>query len=247
MIASVTGIGWVTAAGTGCGRDHDRFVMADGQLPELTGKMVFGKRNPRFGRMDQYSRLGVAAIAFALRDAGLEEWTVKRHIGIIVSTVYGCLHTDMDYFETVMPHEEGVMPSPHLFAYTLPSCFLGEAAIRFGLTGESFAVNDPSPRGLAGMRMSLDSIACGEMDKMLCGVCDANCPPIFAGTEGNNFRPLPAAGVTGALFFMIEKDPETNLPPYGELDLNDKGDILFNKTETGSLESLVHGCLMLDA
>ncbi|MDX2440765.1 MAG: hypothetical protein QNK40_09460 [Desulfobacterales bacterium] len=87
MIASVTGIGWITAAGMECGRKADSFSMPTGNLPKITGTVVFGKPYKHFGRMDEYSRLGLAAIAFALKDAGLEKWKKKRDIGIIASTV----------------------------------------------------------------------------------------------------------------------------------------------------------------
>ena len=53
-----------------------------GPLPRLSRKDVFLRPFPRFGRMDNYSRLGVSAISFALRDAGLERMdrpTGDRH------------------------------------------------------------------------------------------------------------------------------------------------------------------------
>ncbi len=46
----------------------------------------------------------------------------------------------MEYFEQVIANG-GNLASPNLFALTLPNIFLGEAAIRFGLTGPGFAVN----------------------------------------------------------------------------------------------------------
>ncbi|MBW1821354.1 MAG: beta-ketoacyl synthase, partial [Deltaproteobacteria bacterium] len=116
MTAAITGIGWVTAAGMGCGRKSDSFSMPAGNLPKITGMAVFNKPSKQIGRMDEYSRLGLAAIAFALKDAGLEKWKKKRDIGIIASTVYGCLHTDIDFFNTVIPNG-GLMASPNLFAY----------------------------------------------------------------------------------------------------------------------------------
>ena len=78
--------------------------------------------------MDEYSKLGMGAIAYALKDAMLDEWEEKRAIGIIASTVYGCLGTDFDYYNTVIP-QDGLFASPNLFTYTLPNCFLGDAAM----------------------------------------------------------------------------------------------------------------------
>ena len=227
MIASITGIGWVTAASMGCGRKSDSFSMPADNLPKITGTIVFG-------RMDEYSRLGLAAIAFALKDAGLEKWNKKRDIGIIASTLYGCLHTDIDFFNTVIP-DEGLMASPNLFAYTLPNCFLGEAAIHFGLTGEGFVVNDPSHARLTSLQTTLDIISCEQTKKMVCGVCDLGRPPIFG--PGQNVPP-------GALFFVIEKSPESNLPTYGKLSLGKDGSISFNKKKIFDLTSLVNECIV---
>ena len=141
MKAFITGIGWVTATDMGCGRDHNRFEFKAGKLPDITRKNVFDAPYPHFGRLDRYSRLGLSAIAFALKDAILDRWTHPRPIGIIASTVHGCLDTDLDYYDTVIP-EDGRLASPNLFAYTLPNSYLGEAAIRFGLTGASYVISD---------------------------------------------------------------------------------------------------------
>jgi 3-oxoacyl-[acyl-carrier-protein] synthase II len=234
VIAYITGIGWVTAAGMGCGRKSDNFSMPAGSLPKITGMAVFNKPSKQIGRMDEYSRLGLAAIAFALKDAGLEKWKKKRDIGIIASTVYGCLHTDIDFFNTVIP-DGGLMASPNLFAYTLPNCFLGEAAIHFGLTGEGFVINDPSNARLTSLQTALDIISCGETKKMVCGVCDLGRPPIFG--SGQDVPP-------GALFFVIEKSLESNLSPYGEFSLGKDDSMSFNKKKISDLTSLVNECIV---
>ena len=234
MIVYITGIGWITAARIGCGRNFVNFSMPKGQLPKLTSTDVFKKPYKHFGRMDKYSRLGLAAIAFALKDAGLEKWEKKRNIGIIASTVYGCLHTDIDYFNTTIPNG-GLMASPNLFAYTLPSCFLGEAAIYFGLTGEGFVVNDLSRARLASLKIALDIITCGEVEKMVCGVCDLGRPPIFG--QGKEVPP-------GSLFLVIEKSSESSLSPYGELSLDKNNSISFNRIKIADLTSLVNKCIV---
>ena len=117
----------------GCGRDHENFAQPYGQLPEIYPSDLFKKPYPNFRRMDKYSRLKLTAIAFALLDAGLSEWTRERNIGMIASTFYGCLGTDVDYYKTVIP-DRGAHASPALFSYTMANSYLGEAAIRFGLT-----------------------------------------------------------------------------------------------------------------
>lgn len=233
MIAAITGLGWVTVSGMGRGREHHGFDMTDGILPRVTRRSVFDKPYPHFGRMDDLSRLGLAAIAFALKDAGLDQWRQKRNIGIIAATVYGCLHTDIDYLETVIPGG-GIMASPTLFSYTLPNCFLGEAAVCFGLTGPTYVINEKSRSGSASLFAALDSIACGEAARMLCGICDLGAPP------GIKIRDK---GLPGALFFVLEEAPGTDRSPYGTLSINKSGAAVFNGGEIQDLIELAEGCL----
>ncbi len=233
MTAAITGLGWVTTGGKGRGRDYRGFSMTAGQLPRVTRKLVFDRPYPHFGRMDDFSRLGLAAIAFALKDAGLDKWTKKRDIGIIASTVYGCLQTDIDYFETVIP-KGGLMASPALFSYTLPNAFLGEAAVCFGLTGASLVINEDSLLGLAGLRAAIGSLAWGEIEKVLCGICDQGSPPCL---------PLRDKGLAGSLFFVLEKAPGANRSPYGALRLDKNGIVFFNEQKIKDLIELAQKCL----
>jgi 3-oxoacyl-[acyl-carrier-protein] synthase II len=231
--ADITGIGWVTSAGMGCGRDHRRFAMPRGPLPEIKPTDVFDEPYPHFRRLDGYSRLGVAAIAFALQDAGLSVWAQKRNIGVIASTVYGSLGTDVDYYDTVVPHS-GLGSSPARFSYTLPNSFLGEAAIRFGLTGAGFVINEQHPAGRVCLQTALDQLGGGNPPKILAGVCDQACPQHFVGKSGV---------APGALFFMIEKCPSTGSISYGKLALSKKGDLQFSGSPIDDLYDLVQKCL----
>jgi 3-oxoacyl-[acyl-carrier-protein] synthase II len=231
--ADITGIGWVTAAGMGRGRDHRRFAMTRGPLPEIKPADLFNDPYPSFRRLDGYSRLGVTAIAFALQDAGLAGWTEKRNIGVVASTVYGCLSTDVDFYDTVISRS-GLGSSPALFSYTLPNSFLGEAAIRFGLTGIGFVINERHPAGRTGLQTALDYLAGGNPPKILAGVCDLDCPHIFAGQGGIS---------PGALFFMIENCPSNPSISYGKLVLKRNGTLFFAGSEIQDFTGLVRKCL----
>jgi 3-oxoacyl-[acyl-carrier-protein] synthase II len=231
--AEITGIGWVTAAGMGRGREHQSFAMPQGPLPEINPADMFKKPYPNFRRMDEYSRLGLTATALALIDAGLSEWTRKRDIGIIASTYYGCLATDVDYYKTVIP-DRGAHASPALFSYTLANSFLGEAAIRFGLTGINYVITEQRPTGLVGLQTALDHITRGAIEKILGGVCDVGCSQIF----GQPGKVLP-----GAVFFMLEKSPTKDRPSYGKLQLNSIGDLLLDGSEIKDLSGLVQKCI----
>ena len=125
----VVGIGWITSQGPGRGREAREFSLTSGPIPPVAMEDVFPEPNFRFARLPQYSRVGLAAVAFALRDAGMEHWKAKRSAGIVASSRVGCLSTDIEYYNTVLPGDGGP-PSPSLFSSTLPTCFLGEAAIQ---------------------------------------------------------------------------------------------------------------------
>lgn len=113
MIAAITGVGWVSPESMGSGRHHHVLQSKDGELPKITSRMVFGQVLPRFGRLDTYSKLGLAAIAFALKDARQDRVDEKRPAGIVVSSIYGCLATDMEYYEQVIANG-GSLASPNL-------------------------------------------------------------------------------------------------------------------------------------
>ena len=199
----VTGIGWAGAAGMGTGRGATPFALPSGELPPITRQEVFPEPDSRFGRLDAFSRLALAGVALALRDAGIEKWEQPRAVGIAASTTYGCTGTDLDYLATL--GEAPGLASPQLFAYTLPNVFLGEAAIRFGLTGPTLIVSDEEGTGAAALETALDYIS-GGGDTALAGICDLARPAQLPE------RPAPPPG---ALFFVLERRP--TLEPLGAL------------------------------
>ncbi len=233
MIAAITGIGWVSTESMGSGRHHQILQSKDGKLPTLTSRMVFGEVSPHFGRLDAYSKLGLAAVTFALKDARQDQWDEKRPAGIIVSSIYGCLATDMEYFEGVIANG-GSLASPNLFACTLPNIFLGEAAIRFGLTGPGFTVNEREPAGTEGLGLALCGMFLDENPMMIVGTSDPGCPALF---------PYHVEMTIGALFLVLEKHPIDESLSYGGLDMTREGEVLFNGVQIQSLASLFQRCL----
>lgn len=183
MRASLIGFSWVSAGGMGPAGAAPGFAPT-GPLPEIARKDLFAEADRRFGRLDAFSRLGLAGVTFALRDAGLEAWSEKRPVGVVAASRFGCLPTDCDYFDTVIP-EGGKMASPNLFAYTLPNSFLGEVALRFGLTGSSFLVSGDRPGCLSPLRLALESLSAGEESTVVAGVLDLPAPTGFAVTPGD--------------------------------------------------------------
>jgi 3-oxoacyl-[acyl-carrier-protein] synthase II len=232
MEVYLTGIGWVTGNGCGWGIQGGDCNFADQPLPALTRKEVFPEPNQRFGRMSDYAKLGLAALTFALRDAGLESWSDKRPIGVVVSTRLGCLATDLEYHRTVLL-QGGGLASPNLFAYTLANCFLGDAAIQFGLSGSAIAINATNPDGLDALRLALEDLALGEATTMLAGLCDLPVPAALSG------------GVTllpGALFLVLSVTPPAT-SGYGVVTLTADGTLLHNGCALTSLFELVQSAL----
>jgi 3-oxoacyl-[acyl-carrier-protein] synthase II len=183
MRASLIGLGWVSAGGMGPAGAAPGFAVGE-VLPEIARKDLFAEADRRFGRLDAFSRLGLAGVTFALRDAGLETWSEKRPLGVIAASRFGCLSTDSDYFDTVIP-EGGKLASPNLFAYTLPNSFLGEVALRFGLTGSSFIVSGDRPGCLAPLRLALEALCAGEETTVVAGALDLPAPPGLAAPAGD--------------------------------------------------------------
>jgi len=182
MKARILGLGWVTPAGWGRGGSDAPFGLDGGALPQLTRKDLFADPYPRFGRLDPFSRLGLSAIALALDDAGMTSWQEKRAIGLVADSRYGCLATDFDYFRALLP-EEGGLASPNLFAYTLPNTVLGEAAIRFGLTGPGFVLSRGAGSPFAALEVALELLCDGDAPAVVAGFCELPPLPADGGSE----------------------------------------------------------------
>lgn len=230
MKAWINSIGWVTAAGCGMGRNHRSLPLHSGALDIPTRKQIFSEPDKRFGRLDHFSRVGLGAITFCLRDAGEEAWTEKRPIGIVAASRFGCLATDLAYLETMLP-DAGKLASPNLFAYTLPNCFLGEAALRFGLTGNSLILNQQDDSRLSAVRFALQELAWSDQQGMLAGICDLEHPVASQNEE-----------IPGSLFLLLGREPGQSIAPYGELALVDD-QLFFDGEPVRDLPGLVAACL----
>lgn len=226
MAAFITGIGWVSKRSMGPAdriQDFDRNT----ELPDIKGKEILDQPHKTFGRMDAFSKLGFAAIAFAMKDAGLENDGTKKNISMVASTVTGCLETDIKFRQTMT----GKLPSPGIFAYTLASCFLGEASIHFGLTGESFAINEEKISGLTGLLMALEIMDSGVSDTVLCGLCNSDIKTLSSGSH--IIKP-------GSLFFVLERQA---LHSYGTLTATSPEDLYYQTdTKINDLYDLAEKC-----
>jgi 3-oxoacyl-[acyl-carrier-protein] synthase II len=231
MTLGITGIGWVTAKSKGHGKDLNRFSIIDGPLPVLTAGDLHPASYQRFGRLDAFSKLGLVALSLALSDAGIDSFETNRKFGMIATTQYGCLDTDVAYYQSALSTE---IPagSPHLFVYTLPSAFLGDAAICFGLTGPCFTLNESRVAGLTGLVLAQDMLSFDRAEKMLVGACDLGSPSILKPQKDR--RPY-------ALFFLIERADEKKTS-YGNLETIGSHTCQLNGQKVSDLFDLVRAC-----
>jgi 3-oxoacyl-(acyl-carrier-protein) synthase len=192
---NILGGSFITGGGSG--------VLGDQSIPVLKGnpvipppKEVFPLVPARYGRFDGYTKLGCAAIAMALRHAGLDSNSGKT--GVVISTCFECMETDRAYFETVK-EADGQFSSPNLFSYTLPGIVIGESAILFKLTGPGFTLGESeSGRGTAALITAMELLQAGQASMMIAGWLDA--PP--DGTDMNEYA-------YGAVFTVLGKVDHT--------------------------------------
>jgi len=180
---NITGGGFVTAHGFGTLSANDELILEPGVAKAPKGKEIFKTPLLRYGRFDRYTKLGCAGIALAVRDAGLDEATEKRPIGIILSTEYECYVSDLDYYQTTL-EEKGAYTSPNLFSYTLPGIVLGEMAIHFKMTGPTLITGESSTqqRGKPAIDSALDILQAGLCGTVISGWLDSP-PEAIAGKE----------------------------------------------------------------
>ena len=215
LSAEIIGLGWVTAAGWGRGRTGGAPLWQSGD-PKPPSALLQGlSGGSRFGRLDLFSQIGVAATALALKDAGHRGETTaykiqdNHDLGLICATTSSCSRTDHNFFKTVQANPR--LASPGLFVYTLATSFLGEAALRFAINGTSLALIEPQPGGADALHLGLEQLSYGDEEVMVVGICNlfgrANpAPPFFS----------------GALFLVLEKDQNRQASFYGTVKCNPK-------------------------
>lgn len=201
MRAIITGIGKIAEKSL----DHDR-----ARLPQKT--------RSRLGRLDRFSQMGLGAIALTLKDASVSGLSEQFITGIIAETETGCLTTDHRFYETVVK-EGGQFASPNLFAYTLPTSFLGEAALLFKLTGPTFVVNPTSTGSVWPLYLALCALELGQCEAMLCGICEQKPPDVFA---------LDHPHGSLSRFCLIQKKLQTGQKQYGEISSTSAEEVMVH-------------------
>ncbi len=225
LSAALTGLGWVTATGASRGRAGKTPFWAAGepQPPKTVLKSLSG--GSRFGRLDLFSQIGVAAVALALADAGrlddlIAPKTDRNHeLALICATTSNCRRTDHNFYKTVLDNPR--LASPGLFVYTLATSFLGEAALRFAITGTSLALIEPQPNGSQTLRLGLEQLNFGDEDVVIAGICN-----LFE--KGTSKAPF----FSGALFLVLEKEQEKKARFCGIVSCNPKKNGFYYNDQT---------------
>jgi hypothetical protein len=89
----------------------------------------------KFYKMDDACKQGIVCGELLVRSVQDFDQIEHDRIGICIGGAYGSLDTDQRYFASY-GLQDGSIPSPGLFVYTLPNILIGELCIRHKITGE---------------------------------------------------------------------------------------------------------------
>ncbi|MGD0782525.1 MAG: beta-ketoacyl synthase N-terminal-like domain-containing protein [Candidatus Aminicenantales bacterium] len=174
------------------------------ELPDPEIGRLIAERFPRFGRFDEYTQIGCAAIFTAAREAGFQPGGPRRDVGFILSGQYGSFATDEAFYATTRGGPE--LASPNLFSYTLPNIVIGECAAQFGWMGPTFVLDGEGGRARAALAEASAFLESGRAEAMLVGWLE--------------IRPLWAPpGPEGAAVIVLEPEVKTRRARL-ELDLS---------------------------
>jgi hypothetical protein len=108
----------------------------------LDKKRIFPEEAKNSGRLTTMEWAVCAAISAALRSAGiLDRGGEKLQAAIYFSSPDASIPADSAYIDDYLAFDE-TAGRANLFVHTLPSSPLGEASVRFGLTGETIFFAD---------------------------------------------------------------------------------------------------------
>jgi hypothetical protein len=208
LIAAVTGAAVIS-----------RRLAPDGkrtwQLPDRDIGRMIAERFPRFGRFDEYTQIGCAAIFAAAREAGFRPGGPRRAVGLILSGQYGSFDTDEAFYATTLAAPE--LASPNLFSYTLPNIVIGECASQFGWMGPTYILDGEGGRGRAALAAAAAELENGRAEAMLAGWLE--------------IRPAWAPpGPEGAAVVVLEPDAATR-PRRLALEISETGGIRLGSGE----------------
>lgn len=225
MAIYITGGAWISSAGHGFLGDGKQVKIDDKEPLIPPSKEVFDTPLARYGRFDSFTKLGSTAAALAVKNAESEEAGKDSTVGMIISSLFEIMETDIDYYNTTLD-AEGTLSSPNLFSYTLPVIVLGETAVHFKLTGPTFCVGEKEgAKGLNAIQCAIAMINQDKAEKMIVGWVESPPPDIKTGNS--------VEGDRGAIFLIFDSKPNKSLSSLMEVSYNG-ADILINNKKTVS-------------
>ena len=190
MDIKVLGGSWISGDGYGTLKSKINTASFNNEpvLPEY--RELFKEPLSRYGRFDNYTKIGCSAAALALKDSNLHITNIKRPIGFIISSIYESYNTDIEYYKSTIENN-GAFTSPNLFSYTLPGIVLGECSAYFKLSGPSLCIGENPDKGFgySALKTSLLMLETGEADTIITGWLDYP-PDICSGLKGAVFAVL---------------------------------------------------------
>jgi hypothetical protein len=196
MNVSVIAAGWVNSHGYGTLENGEEHLFSEGEtIYSVAKNSIFNRPVRNFGRLDRLSRITLATVALALKDAGIESSPVNKvNIGIIGTNSNGSLETDCDFFRDYLDNGRKLARA-NLFIYTLSSSPLGEASIHFGLKGPLLYTTCSENPLKSLLSTSMEMVAAAETDMCLAG--------ITKGDEG--------------IYFLLATQKEPGITPIADL------------------------------
>lgn len=200
---SVIGIGWIDGKEYGCIQKNIRESYNDGGVPK---NRIFPFAYKHIGRLDNVSKMTCAAVALAMKDAGMECSPERKHnAGIISTNASGSYEADMRYFRDYLDSGR-TLSRGNLFIYTLPSSPSGEAAIYFGLQGPLQYISGRGNVMVMALNTAADMLLNHEATAMLAGVAESD-HAIYFVLKGNCSSADILCSHDDAIK-VLEKDPD---------------------------------------
>lgn len=178
----ITSCGYIDESGFGSSRSHWTWEDVNcAGLADLRWRMISDKLFDRFGRLDLFSKLALAAVeTLQLEIPGKN----IRHpdMGISLGSQFGSFEVDVNFMRSKKGAGGG---SPILFPYTLPSTAIGEIAIRYRIMGPNTCFLAGTDSGLLALWEGIYLVESGEVNSCICVGCDgiSVTSDLFAGQQ----------------------------------------------------------------
>ncbi|AKT43191.1 beta-ketoacyl synthase N-terminal-like domain-containing protein [Chondromyces crocatus] len=165
-----------------------------------------GVARDRLARLDDLSRLGLAAVAALAAQIGRE---TLRGAGIVAGHALATIDTN-DLYDARRRQRGARFVEPRLFPATSPNAIAGECAIVYQLTGPGFATSSGLGGSLEALLAASELVAAGDADRMVVVAADDDGPVgrrLLELTDPQQRRPSQ-----GAVALLIQAESQGPTP-----------------------------------